>query len=233
MVAKSKEETESTTPTITTHHSMAAGGQPSATHDSSETPAGKEDAKVVLTRPKKLVLQPMHSADASDKPDDEVLKIAPETKEAETLGEDAPLVLETAAETEAAASKLAAKLPEDKIELPLNSDVLEEMPEDELDQPAEQSATVTTPEADAPSDVKDPGESAGAAVEVDPNEARVQKAEALIASGKYAVHIHESSRSRAGLIAAMIAGAVVILATVYFAAAEDMLNVGVDLPKFW
>lgn len=219
MAPKSKDA--SAAPTITTHHSMAAGGQPSAAHEPSENPESTagEDTKVVLTRPKKLILQPTHVADASD------------DEKTEQSGDDAPLVLETAAGAEAAASKLAAKLPEDKIELPLQDVALEEVADDE---PAEQPKP-SEPSADleAPDGVKDPGESAGATAEVDPNEARAQKAEALMTSGKYVVRIHESSHSRTGLIAAMITGALLVLVATYWAASEGMLDVGVDLPKFW
>lgn len=227
MAPKSKDATPA--PTITTHHSMAAGGQPSAAH---EPPEATENTEVVLTRPKKLVLQPMHAA----VPDGTAEATPAESKKAQQPDdEDAPLVLETAAETEAAASKLAAKLPEDKIELPLEEITFEAGTEDELadrQEPTQGSEdpakkTETTPEA------ADPGEAVGASVEIDPNEVRSQKAEALMASGKYAVHIHESSRSRTGLIVALSAGAVVLVTVVYSAIAEGMLDVGIDLPKFW
>lgn len=225
MAPKSKDATSA--PTITTHHSMAAGGQPSAAHESSEATTGEPEA--VLTRPKKLVLQPMHTAD-------EVNETATtETKKIEQLsGEDVPLVLETAAETEAA-SKLAAKLPEGKIELPLEEIALEEVTDDGLVDQAEATQAPDDPseESGATAKAADPSEPTGATTEVDPNEVRTQKAEALIASGKYSVHIHESSRSRTGLMAAIIAGGLVILAAAYYAAAEGMLDVGIDLPKFW
>ncbi len=221
MAPKSKDAASA--PTITTHHSMAAGGQPSAAHEPSDDTG--ENSKVVLTRPKKLVLQPTHAAAP-----EEASVQKPNTEDvSEPIDNNAPLVLETAAETEAAANKLAAKLPEDKIELPLQDAVLEEIPE--ADEKSEELAQ--DPKTTATGDVKDPGESAGAAEEVDPNEARAQKAEALMASGTYTVHIHESSRSRTGLFVAIITGVVVIVAAVYFAAAEDMLDIGVDLPKFW
>jgi hypothetical protein len=209
---------------------MAAGGQPSAAHESGE--ASDETAEVVLTRPKKLVLQPMHVAVPSDESADEVS----EEESADESVDGAPLVLETAAETEAAASKLAAKLPVDKIELPLEDVALEEVADDnnpdEQSEPAQVLQSTAT-DTDTSTEVKNPGESAAAAMEVDPNEARAQKAEALMASGKYAVHIHESSRSRTGLIAAVIVGAVVILAVVYVALAEGMLGGSIELPKFW
>lgn len=229
-------------PTITTHHSMAAGGRPSAAHEPGETPEATtgEGAEVVLTRPKKLVLQPMHTAatPSDDESVDQAPKPALDSTRTEKPDDDAPLVLETAAETEAAANKLAAKLPEDKIELPLSEVALEDIPEDELDQPVERSEAAPVPEiaavdAAALDSVKDPGESTGAAAEVDPNDARAQKAEALVVSGKYTVRIHESSRSRTGLFIAIMTGVLAILAAAYFAAAEDMLDVGVDLPKFW
>lgn len=218
-------------PTITTHHSMAAGGQPSAAHESSET-AGTTESEAVLTRPKKLVLQPMHP---TVEPDERTDKTASEALVADTAeqptDDEAPLVLETAAETEAA-SKLAAKLPEGKIELPLEEVALEEVADDELAGQPEptQVPEDSTAEPDVTAEVAKPGE---VIAEVNPNEMRTHKAEALVASGKYTVHIHESSRSRVGLIAAIIAGAVVILVAVYFAAAEGMLDVGIDLPKFW
>lgn len=234
MAPKSKDATAA--PTITTHHSMAAGGQPTSAHEPDETSGSMagEGAEVVLTRPKKLVLRPMHATVTPDESADSDAPQQEQPTEKPESGDAAPLVLETAAETEAA-SKLAAKLPKGKIELPLNDIALEEVVEDEPSaQPESAEDTAgSAPDIDVSDDIKDPGESDGATAEVDPNEARTQKAEALMASGKYAVHIHELSHTRKGLAVAIIVGVLVVLAAAYFAIAEGMLDAGVDLPKFW
>lgn len=237
MAPKSKDATAA--PTITTHHTMAAGGQPSAAHESGEASGSVagEGAEVALTRPKKLVLRPMHatvtpdeSGDSDTSKQEQTVEVA---KEPESGGA-VPLVLETAAETEAA-NKLAAKLPKDKIELPLDGIALEAVIEDEPSDKPEpaQASDGVGPDIDVPDEIKDPGESDGATEEVDPNEARAQKAEALMASGKYAVHIHELSHTRKGLVVAIIVSVLVVLVSAYFAIAEGVLDAGVDLPKFW
>lgn len=236
MAPKSKDATAA--PTITTHHTMAAGGQPSAAHEPGEASGSVagEGAEVVLTRPKKLVLRPMHTTvtpDESANSDAPKQEQATEAAEEPVSGDATPLVLETAAETEAA-NKLAAKLPKDKIELPLNDIALEVVEDDPSGQPEPaQASDGVGPDIDVPDDIKDPGESDGATTEVDPNEARAQKAEALITSGKYAAHIHELSHTRTGLMVVIIVSIVAVLVAAYFAIAEGMLDAGIDLPKFW
>lgn len=230
--AKDSKATDAT-PVITTHHSLPAGGGPA---DSTEESADSA-AEPVLTRPKKLILQPLHESIDSDSEQVEPLQESTEKIDDDSEGE--PLVLETAADT--AASTGAAKpaeLPTEKIELPLE-DVTDEL-EDESSEVsvAEVPKATAKPEPESTTDVnrpeaKDPGEGAAAKQAIDANEARSQKAEALMASGKYQVRIHESTRSRTGFTIGLVTAAVVLLAFTYYAAAEQVINVGFDVPAFW
>lgn len=231
------------TPAITTHHSMPAGGAPSEA--GAETSSVGEGSEAILTRPKKLVLKPLHETvevdDAQQLTDDKPAEIL------DVDEDDAPLVLESAADAAATSGKKGsakpAELPTDKIELPLE-DVTDELAADEMEaaepEGAETQQSAPSAESDAAvkqksetPEIKDPGEGAAAKQAVDANEARTQKATALAASGKYQVRIHESGRSRARVVAPIMLAGALLLAAAYYAGAEGLLGSGIDLPKFW
>lgn len=232
MAPKAKEpKTTEATPLITTHHSLPAGGGPADTSDESVDSA----AEPILTRPKKLILQPLHE-DVDSSPE-QTVSVQDSAKKTEDDSKSEPLVLETAADAMASTSAAKpAELPTDKIELPLE-DVTDEL-EEEPDEVAPSKVPKAAAKPESATDVdqpeaKDPGEGAAAKEAIDANEARSQKAEALMASGKYQVHIHESTRSRTGFIVGLVTAVVVLLVFAYYAVAEQVIDVGFDVPAFW
>jgi len=113
-----------------------------------------------------------------------------------------------------------------------------EMPELPIETVVEQPAAPVETEESSPQTstseaVHDPGEAVAADAVIDTDAAAQEKFDALISSGKYHVRINERAAKRRVAAVVSISLIIIVLGALYVLAASEILDIGVDLPKFW
>lgn len=195
-------------PVITTHRSITSRppSPPSdggAPDDASDSPTTGEGAEAVLTRPKKTVLQPLHPTLELDDEPSDSSQGAQEEKPADDEMPELPI--ETVAEE------------------PTESVEAEDSP----------SQISTEEQGSVNETVHDPGEAVAADEVVDVDAAAQEKFDALIASGKYHVRINERAAKRRAAVVVSILLVIITLCALYALVASEILDIGIELPKFW
>lgn len=157
----------------------------------------------MLTRPKKTVLQPLHPTLELDDEPSDSSQGAQEEKPADDEMPELPI--ETVAEE------------------PTESVEAEDSP----------SQIPTEEQGSVGETVHDPGEAVAADEVVDVDAAAQEKFDALIASGKYHVRINERAAKRRAAVVVSILLVIITLCALYALVASEILDIGIELPKFW